>query len=83
GEKSFFALLFVALLVWVLRMNKEREAKMDKNNKEREEKYIQREEKYIQREIKYQTLVERLSQIIKGELCDIKEKVNDIIKGGG
>jgi len=83
SENSFFALLFVGLLIWVLKMNKEREAKMDKNNKEREEKYVQREEKYIQREIKYQTLVERLSQIIKRELCDIKEKVNNIIRNDG
>ncbi|GAG89094.1 unnamed protein product, partial [marine sediment metagenome] len=78
---SFFALLFVALLVWVLKMNKDREMKMDKSNKEREEKYINREEKYIQREIKFHTLVERLSSIIKGELLDIKEKVSNI-KGG-
>ena len=38
-----------------------------------------REERYIEREIKYQTLLERISNTLTKEVCDIKAMVTGLV----
>ena len=42
--------------------------------------HAKREERYIEREIKYQTLLEKISNTLKKEVCDIKAVVCELAK---
>lgn len=64
SKEGVFAILFVTLLFYVMRTNKEREERMRKDNLERESRLHEILDKFSS---KY--------DIVIGELRDIKEKI--------
>jgi uncharacterized protein YxeA len=67
---GLFAVLFVALLAWVLR-----------ENRDRENRYVQREEKYVEREQKYLEIIKALGDDIKERLVALERAFHQ--KGDG
>lgn len=87
---GLFALLFVALLFWVLSENKKREERMAAESRQREERLIaeskqredrllaeskQREELYAEREDRYLAIIQTLGEEVKERLAKLENQI--------
>lgn len=73
-NKITFAALFVGLLVWVIKTDKEREERLINDSKDREDKLQQQNN---DRELRYQSTIDKLTESLK-DIELIKETVDKI-----
>jgi hydrogenase maturation factor HypE len=76
AKSGLWALLFVALLWYVLKKNEEREKRLMQENADREKRYQDREDRYLE-------VIKTLGEEVPERLTKIENRLEDLSRGEG